>query len=123
MGRTACTEPQCLYKGALYLFFTFMNFMSLTDISAQESKVLSPVQTSAVSVVTVGAKLYGVTWNEKNFEGSRRILYQNLPGVNQFMKNPGKDSQRTEHFKLRYNYVKVVLFTVRRSAGLETSSF
>ena len=22
MGRTACTEPQCLYKGALYLFFT-----------------------------------------------------------------------------------------------------
>ena len=22
MGRTACTEPQCLYKGALYLFYT-----------------------------------------------------------------------------------------------------
>jgi len=22
MGRTACTEPQCMYKGALYLFFT-----------------------------------------------------------------------------------------------------
>jgi len=22
MGRTACTEPQCLYKGAFYLFFT-----------------------------------------------------------------------------------------------------
>jgi hypothetical protein len=21
MGRTACTEPQCLYKGALYLYF------------------------------------------------------------------------------------------------------
>jgi len=21
IGRTACTEPQCLYKGALYLFF------------------------------------------------------------------------------------------------------
>jgi len=21
MGRTACTEPQCLYKGDLYLFF------------------------------------------------------------------------------------------------------
>jgi hypothetical protein len=20
MGRTACTEPQCLYKGALYLY-------------------------------------------------------------------------------------------------------
>ena len=22
MGRTACTEPQCLYKGVLYLYFT-----------------------------------------------------------------------------------------------------
>ena len=22
MGRTACTEPQCLYKGALYLYYT-----------------------------------------------------------------------------------------------------
>jgi hypothetical protein len=21
MGRTACTEPQCLYKGEIYLFF------------------------------------------------------------------------------------------------------
>ena len=23
MGRTACTEPQCLYKGTLYLTFIF----------------------------------------------------------------------------------------------------
>jgi len=23
MGRTACTEPQCLYKGALYLYFIY----------------------------------------------------------------------------------------------------
>jgi len=23
MGRTACTEPQCLHKGALYLYFSF----------------------------------------------------------------------------------------------------
>jgi len=22
MDRTACTEPQCMYKGALYLYFT-----------------------------------------------------------------------------------------------------
>ena len=25
MDRTACTEPQCLYKGDLYLFFYVMN--------------------------------------------------------------------------------------------------
>jgi len=24
MGRTACTEPQCLYKGALYLYLTYI---------------------------------------------------------------------------------------------------
>jgi hypothetical protein len=74
-----------------------MNFMSLMGISTQESKVLSLVQTSAVSVVTVGPRLYGIMWNEKNFEGSRRILCQNLPGMNQIMKNPGKDSQLTEY--------------------------
>jgi len=75
-----------------------MNFMSLMDISAQESKVFSLVQTSAVYVVTVGPRLYGIIWNEKNFEGSRRILRENLPEVNQFMKNPGKDSQLTKYF-------------------------
>jgi len=25
MGRTACTEPQCLYKGALYVYLIFIN--------------------------------------------------------------------------------------------------
>jgi len=25
MGRTACTEAQCLYKGALYLYLKFLN--------------------------------------------------------------------------------------------------
>ena len=27
MDRTACTEPQCLYKGALYLTFLWHNFL------------------------------------------------------------------------------------------------
>jgi hypothetical protein len=30
MGRTACTDPQCLYKGALYLFL-LITFYSLDD--------------------------------------------------------------------------------------------
>jgi len=25
MGGMVCTEPQCLYKGALYLYLTYMN--------------------------------------------------------------------------------------------------
>jgi len=31
MGRTACTEPQCLYKGALYLLpiSLFLNTLSI----------------------------------------------------------------------------------------------
>jgi len=28
MGRTACTEPQCLYKGALYLYGVFINMLT-----------------------------------------------------------------------------------------------
>ena len=28
MGRTACTEPQCLYKGALYLLFYIENVLN-----------------------------------------------------------------------------------------------
>jgi len=34
MGRTACTEPQCPYKGALYLFFT-------TTIRERDSQIYS----------------------------------------------------------------------------------
>jgi len=34
MGRTACTEPQCLYKGALYLTFTSMILLTRSDPGA-----------------------------------------------------------------------------------------
>jgi len=27
MGRTACTEPQCLYKGTLYLYFYLFSYI------------------------------------------------------------------------------------------------
>jgi len=46
VGRTACTEPQCLYKGALYLFFN-ATFVSLLDVlgtnSSSEITVNIPV--------------------------------------------------------------------------------
>ena len=32
MSRTACTEPQCLYKGALYLFITPSSFSGWSSI-------------------------------------------------------------------------------------------
>jgi len=27
MGSTACTDPQCLYKGELYFYFTFFTWL------------------------------------------------------------------------------------------------
>jgi len=38
MGHTARTEPQCLYKGALYLFFK--SFLELDNISEPGSALL-----------------------------------------------------------------------------------
>ena len=41
MGRTACTEPQCLYKGDLYLFsFTLHIGWSVPASAASGSAVL-----------------------------------------------------------------------------------
>ena len=31
MGRTACTQPQCLYEGALYPSFTFTFFSDIGE--------------------------------------------------------------------------------------------
>jgi len=39
MGRTACTEPQCLYKGALYLYLICItsHWKNLTSERAEET--------------------------------------------------------------------------------------
>ena len=40
MGRTACTEPQGLYKGALYLFLTDEIFRKYVSVGERQiSKV------------------------------------------------------------------------------------
>jgi len=40
MGRTACTEPQCLYKGALYLLLTASKlFGYLDEVNEHTSRV------------------------------------------------------------------------------------
>jgi hypothetical protein len=45
MGRTACTEPQCMYKGALYLTFAFGNNESISFTKVNEH-ISSPVSVS-----------------------------------------------------------------------------
>ena len=37
MGRTACTEPQCLYKGDLYLYL-YKGWKKLRTVTILESK-------------------------------------------------------------------------------------
>ena len=40
MGHTACIEPQCLYKGALYLTFTFAS--QAPDVAGNLRKLSYP---------------------------------------------------------------------------------
>jgi len=40
MGRTACTEPQCLYKGALYLFYTIEIYHKIVSTMKDLPKAL-----------------------------------------------------------------------------------
>jgi uncharacterized protein YggT (Ycf19 family) len=44
MGRTACTKPQCLYKGALYLYFTPSFLQNLSS----ESDIVAPLSNSNI---------------------------------------------------------------------------
>ena len=44
MGRTACTEPQCLYKGAVYLQL----FMSVIILQAIQRAVFVNMHTKAL---------------------------------------------------------------------------
>ena len=36
MGHTACTEPQCLYKGALYMAYIFTSLRFDSTVATRE---------------------------------------------------------------------------------------
>jgi hypothetical protein len=42
MGRTACTEPQCLYKGALYLIVLFNDTVNISGFIAASGWMVNP---------------------------------------------------------------------------------
>jgi len=50
MGRTACTEPQCLYKGALYLFFEEAFRGQFSDVCLPNFS-REPVQNQTLDVI------------------------------------------------------------------------
>jgi len=49
MGRTACTEPQCLYKGDLYL-----NFLYSEDILIAYRTYVKPTTLNEVTHIHIG---------------------------------------------------------------------
>ena len=66
MGRTACTESQCLYKGALYLFYVAIRFTgNPTDYkncsNTPDTRVVTFEKTDIRDVLSVN---YGVVTRE-----------------------------------------------------------
>ena len=53
MGRTACTEPQCLYKGDLYLYFTFSLKRPLLVETCRSAVYLHPIDFNSCVVVGI----------------------------------------------------------------------
>ena len=49
MGRTACTEPQCLYKGALYLTLPTWLTLSVGHCALSEPAIQSSVRVFKIS--------------------------------------------------------------------------
>jgi len=47
MGRTACTEPQCLYKGVLYLYL-YLDTGTVFDFSEKQWKCFMRMQTQII---------------------------------------------------------------------------
>jgi len=68
MGRRACTEPQCLYKGALYLYLLFTSGMLFATWDLRCSGMLR----SADLVLTY--RRFG-TNNRSSLQGSSRIVW------------------------------------------------
>jgi hypothetical protein len=62
MGRTACTEPQCLYKGDLYLFLTMLE----PNAAAQHYE--DPVESDFLSnMVQISGPQVSPTWTNHPF--------------------------------------------------------
>jgi len=57
MGRTACTEPQCLYKGALYLFFTHQHNLMATAWSHIRQETAGFTAVTRLVAVCVGTDI------------------------------------------------------------------
>ena len=69
MGRTACTEPQCLYKGDLYLYLYKIDLKLWTLCDTNNVYVLKITQNMKIKtyeyrIIILAVILYGCeTWS------------------------------------------------------------
>ena len=61
MGRTACTEPQCLYKGDLYLYLMFCR----QDYCFVRFLKIKIYRTIILPVVLYGCETWSLTFREE----------------------------------------------------------
>jgi len=54
MARTACTEPQCLYKGALYLYF-YCQYKRVIVVAAAAAAAATAAAAAATAAAATAA--------------------------------------------------------------------
>jgi hypothetical protein len=86
MGRTACTEPQCLYKGALYLFYVTVHY----TIPRPLPPTILPFQLLIQSII-LPCDLSIVSLYIDKYK--QRILRHTYNGSAIFLKHPIVESQ------------------------------
>ena len=67
MGRTACTEPQCLYEGALYFYFTSCGIYIYIYIllPPNYSGLCKPAKSKRISLLRWNRPLVGFRWSQQ----------------------------------------------------------
>jgi len=58
MGRTACTEPHCLYKGALYLTFQVAFIFRCSSLATHEFPLMPPSLSKLIMLRTFLCKVH-----------------------------------------------------------------
>jgi len=78
MGRTACTEPQCLYKGALYLFFCVYLIHSQLNRAFLLCDVIPDGKTEYCAVLTGLRTVFTSRLSHRELRSSLRESYSFL---------------------------------------------
>jgi len=75
MGRTACTEPQCLYKGALYLFY--LDSGAVCNFSEKQWKCFMRMQKQIIPKTK--GKSFHFKWPVTKPDGTTCTLFEREP--------------------------------------------